>query len=142
MATTKILREDQLRATVLVTGTGAESTTTVIGATQFNNYKAGATGVLSVENLNWSFDNSIGATPGVLYFDASTDEAIWTLAGQGEVNFKRDFKAPATPNTGASGYNGNILLTYTGDKPWSFVITVLKDANGFNQYYSYEPIVS
>jgi len=171
MATIQPLKEDQNRSVLLVTGTGSETGTIVVNGAALTGAINGATGPLpfynfQVESINWSFPYD---KPGYLSWQGAT--GFFVMNGTGQVRLKRDFSSTAynyvqspyygatgvagktasyytstgTTWAGATGFattSGNIVLNYAGTDGYSFVITVLKNTDTYDRYFSVEPVLS
>ena len=163
MAIVQPLKEDQNRSTLLVTGTGAESNTVVVDGSKLAGAKAGLSFYdYQVESINWSFPSG---APGYLSWAGAT--GFFVMNNTGQIRLKRDFSStvynyvqnPYYANgatgvsatyygasgawSGATGFalgSGNVILNYAGSAGYSFVVTVLKNTDAYNRYFSVEPI--
>lgn len=168
MATIQPLKEDQNRSILLVTGTGAETNTVVVNGAALAGAINGATGPLAfydyqVEAINWSFPSG---SPGYLAWQGAT--GFFVMNNSGQIRLKRDFSATAfnfvqnqyygatgvvgtqatyyPSNTtwgGATGFakgSGNVVLNYAGTAGYSFVVSLLKNTDTYNRYFSVEPV--
>jgi hypothetical protein len=152
MATIQILREDQNRSVLLITGTGAESNTKIVNSALLKgaNTVGGATGFLSsytvqVESLNWSFNVD---KPAILNWQGAT--GFIALNGTGEMMLKRDFFAPVNASStiynsstytvaGATGFvagTGDVIMNYAGTNAWTILMTLVKNPSTYTQTHS------
>ena len=132
--TAQILRQDQHRATILVTGSNvSESAAVIVDPSYLTGWagNAGATGLiggatgawaaeLAIESINWST-----SAPMTLQWVATTPVNICNLNGSGQMRFKRDYSAFVWNTANVAGKTGQISITgATGY--YTVLLTILK----------------
>ena len=142
--TAQILRQDQHRATILVTGSNvAESASVIVDPSFLTGWvgnqigatgswsPAGATGIiggstgliaaeLAIESINWSTTQ-----PLTLSWVGASSVNICNLSGSGQMRIKRDYSAFAWNNVGVAGKTGQVSLT-AATGYYTLLMTVLK----------------
>lgn len=143
--TAQILRQDQHRATILVTGSNVVESASVIVDPSFltgwagNQVGAtglwvapGATGIiggstgtwaaeLAIESINWS-----ASQPLTLAWVGTSSVNMFNLSGSGQMRIKRDYSAYVWNNGTVPGKTGQISLTAGATGSYTLLMTVLK----------------
>lgn len=111
-AVVKTMLSGRNRIVLNITGiySTGDSDTNVLDISTLTGPSGGAPTKVAIEELTWSV--SPGFDYILLEWDATTDLPIETLSGQGYMDY-RPF-GNKNPNSAASGYTGDILLTASG----------------------------